>query len=104
MGIQKQINATRHFTRYKNKTMFQNAKHYIIIIAISLLVGATIMFAWSNKTIEQQIEEHNQEILTDCLTKARVQKTAKEILEYASNCNKDLLTKISTPRPVETIT
>jgi type II secretory pathway pseudopilin PulG len=81
-----------------------NAKHYIIIIAISLLIGATITFAWSNKTIEQQIEEHNQEVLTDCLTKARVQKTTKEILEYASNCNKDILTTISTPRPVETIT
>lgn len=81
-----------------------NAKHYIIIIAISLLVGATITFAWSNKTIEQQIEEHNQAVLTDCLTKARIQKTAKEILEYASNCNKDILTNISTPRSVETIT
>jgi hypothetical protein len=75
----------------------QNAKHYIIIIAISLLVGATITFAWTNKTIEQQIEEHNQTVLADCLTKARVQKTAKEILEYASNCSKDILTTISTP-------
>jgi hypothetical protein len=81
-----------------------NAKQYLLIIVISLLVGATITFAWTNKTIEQQIEEHNQAVLADCLTKARIQKTAKEILEYAGNCNKDILTTISTPRSMETIT
>lgn len=81
-----------------------NEKHYIIIIAVSLLIGFGVSYAWNNQTLSEMVEEHNQQILSDCLTKARIQKTAKEILEYASNCNKDILTNISTPRSVETIT
>lgn len=81
-----------------------NVKNYIIIIAVSLLIGFGVSYAWNNQTLSEMVEEHNQQILSDCLTKARIQKTAKEILEYASNCNKDILTNISTPRSVETIT
>ena len=81
-----------------------NAKTYITLIAVSLLVGATISYALTNKTIEQQIEEQNTAILQDCLSKARVKEVPSEILESASHCNKDLLTNISTPRSVETIT
>lgn len=82
----------------------QNAKHYIFIIIASLLIGAVTTYSWNNQTLSEMVEEHNQQILSDCLTKARIQKTAKEILEYASNCNQDILTNISTPRSVETIT
>tara|TARA_R110000868_G_scaffold113314_3_gene304228 strand:+ start:12661 stop:12912 length:252 start_codon:yes stop_codon:yes gene_type:complete len=82
----------------------QNAKHYIIIIAVSLLIGATISYALTNKTIEQQIEEQNTAILQDCLSKARVKTLPSEILEYASYCNKNLLKSIQSPRSVETIT
>lgn len=83
--------------------MLTNAKHYIIIIAVSLLIGFGVSYAWNNQTLSEMVEEHNQQILSDCLTKARIQKTAKEILEYASNCNKDILTNLSAPRSVETI-
>lgn len=84
--------------------MLTNAKHYIIIIAVSLLIGFGVSYAWNNKTLSEMVEEYNQQILSDCLTKARIQKTTKDILEYASNCNKDILTNLSTPRSVETIT
>lgn len=80
-----------------------NVKTITIILA-SLLIGAVTTYSWNNQTLSEMVEEHNQQILSDCLTKARIQKTAKEILEYASNCNKDILTNLSTPRPVETIT
>lgn len=80
-----------------------NVKTITIIIA-SLLIGAVTTYSWNNQTLSEMVEEHNQEVLADCLTKARIQKTAKEILEYASNCNKDILTNLSTPRSVETIT
>jgi len=81
----------------------QNVQKYAftsIIIAISSSIAT---YAWNNQTLSEMVEEHNQQILSDCLTKARIQKTAKEILEYASNCNKDILTNISTPRSMETI-
>lgn len=76
----------------------------ITIILTSLLIGAITTYSWNNQTLSEMVEEHNQQILSDCLTKARIQKTAKEILEYASNCNKDILTNLSTPRSMETIT
>lgn len=74
-----------------------NVKNYIIIIAISLLVGFSISYAWNNKTIEQQLEEQNTAILQDCLTKARMKEVPSEILESASHCNKDLLKTIYSP-------
>lgn len=82
----------------------QNVQKYAftsIIIAISSSIAT---YAWNNQTLSEMVEEHNRQVLENCLTKARIQKTAKEILEYASNCNKDILTNISTPRSVETIT
>jgi len=74
-----------------------NAKTYLILIAVSLLVWATISYAFTNKTIEQQIEEQNTAILQDCLSKARVKEVPSEILESASHCNKDLLKTIYSP-------
>lgn len=84
--------------------MLTNAKQYIFIIAVSLLIGAVTTYSWNNQTLSEMVEEHNQQILSDCLTKARIQKTAKEILEYASHCDKSILTTISAPRSMETIT
>ena len=75
----------------------QNAKTYLIIISLSLLVGFSISYAWNNKTIEQQLEEQNTAILQDCLTKARMKELPSEILESASHCNKDLLKTIYSP-------
>ena len=82
----------------------QNAKQITTIAILIAITSSIATYAWNNQTLSEMVEEHNQQILSDCLTKARVQKTAKEILEYASNCNKDILTNISTPRSVETIT
>jgi len=84
--------------------MTYNVQELTIIIVASLLIGAVTTYSWNNQTLSEMVEEHNQQILSDCLTKARIQKTAKEILEYASNCNKDILTNLSTPRSMETIT
>jgi hypothetical protein len=84
--------------------MLNNAKQITTIAILIASISSLATYAWTNKTLSEQVEEHNQEVLADCLTKARIQKTAKEILEYASNCNKDILTTISTPRSVETIT
>lgn len=81
-----------------------NAKQITTIAILIAITSSIATYAWNNQTLSEMVEEHNQQILSDCLTKARVQKTAKEILEYASNCNKDILTNISTPRSVETIT
>jgi len=75
----------------------QNAKQYLFIIAISLLVGFSISYAWNNKTIEQQLEEQNTAILQDCLSKARMKQVPSEILEATSHCNKDLLKTIYSP-------
>ena len=77
--------------------MIQNVKQYLFIIAISLLVGFGISYAWNNKTIEQQIEEQNTAILQDCLSKARMKQVPSEILEATSHCNKDLLKTIYSP-------
>lgn len=84
--------------------MNKNAKQITTIAILIAITSSIATYAWNNQTLSEMVEEHNQQILSDCLTKARVQKTAKEILEYASNCNQDILTNISTPRSVETIT
>jgi uncharacterized protein YneF (UPF0154 family) len=75
----------------------QNAKQYLIIISLSLLVGFSISYAWNNKTIEQQLEEQNTAILQECLSKARMKQVPSEILEATSHCNKDLLKTIYSP-------
>lgn len=72
-----------------------------IIIAITSSIAT---YSWNSQTLYEMVEEHNRQVLENCLTKARVQNTAKEILEYARNCNKDILTNISTPRSVEVVT
>lgn len=82
----------------------QNVQKYAFTSILIAITSSIATYAWNNQTLSEMVEEHNQQILSDCLTKARIQKTAKEILEYASNCNKDILTNISTPRSVETIT
>lgn len=84
--------------------MNKNAKQITTIAILIAITSSIATYAWNNQTLSEMVEEHNQQILSDCLTKARIQKTAKEILEYASNCNQDILTNISTPRSVETIT
>lgn len=84
--------------------MLTNAKQITTIAILIAVTSSIATYAWNNQTLSEMVEEHNQQILSDCLTKARVQKSSKEILEYASNCNKDILTNISTPRSVETIT
>lgn len=84
--------------------MLTNAKQITTIAIIIAITSSIATYAWNNQTLSEMVEEHNQQILSDCLTKARIQKSSKEILEYASNCNKDILTNISTPRSVETIT
>ena len=84
--------------------MLTNAKQVTTIAILIAITSSIATYAWNNQTLSEMVEEHNQQILSDCLTKARIQKTTKEILEYASNCNKDILTNISTPRSVETIT
>lgn len=90
-------------TRYKYNIMnnVQKLTLWAIIIAIT---SSLATYSWNSKSIAEMVEEHNRQVLENCLTKARIKKTAKEILEYASNCNKDILTNISAPRSVETIT
>lgn len=75
----------------------QNAKTYLIIIAISILIWVGITYWLNNKTIEQQLEEQNATILQDCLSKARVKEVPSEIMESASHCNKSLLKTIYSP-------
>ena len=81
-----------------------NAKQITTIAILIAITSSIATYAWNNQTLSEMVEEHNQQILSDCLTKARIQKTTKEILDYASNCNKDLLTNLSTPRSVEVVT
>ena len=83
--------------------MLTNAKQITTIAILIAITSSIATYSWNNQTLSEMVEEHNQQILSDCLTKARVQKSSKEILEYASNCNKDILTNLSTPRSVETI-
>lgn len=82
----------------------QNVQKYAFTSILIAITSSIATYAWNNQTLSEMVEEHNQQILSDCLTKARIQKTAKEILDYASNCNQDILTNLSTPRSVETIT
>lgn len=87
---------------YKYNTM-TNVQTITLAISIALISGIAT-FAWNNKTLSEQVEEHNIEVLEECLTKARSKTTSDEILRATKNCNEDILTNISTPRSVETIT
>lgn len=85
---------------YKYNTM-TNVQTITLAISIALISGIAT-FAWNNKTLSEQVEEHNIEVLEECLTKARSKTTSDEILRATKNCNEDILTRITTP--VETIT
>ena len=73
-----------------------NVQTITLAITIALISGIAT-FAWNNKTLSEQVEEHNIEVLENCLSKARSKTTSDEILRTAKNCNQDILTKIKEP-------
>ena len=87
---------------YKYNTM-TNVQTITLAISIALISGIAT-FAWNNKTLSEQVEEHNIEVLEECLTKARSKTTSDEILRATKDCNENILTKISKPKSMENIT
>ena len=73
-----------------------NVQTITLAITIALISGIAT-FAWNNKTLSEQVEEHNIEVLENCLSKARSKTTSDEILRATKNCNQDILTKIKEP-------
>jgi len=81
-----------------------NNAQTITLAIIIALISSIATYSWNNQTISEQVEEHNIQVLENCLSKARAKTTSNEILRATKDCNENILTKISKPKSMENIT
>jgi hypothetical protein len=70
---------------------------FIVSWIIIATISSITTYAWNNQSISEMVEQNNREALITCLTKARTEKTAEEILQATSYCNSHLFTTVSSP-------
>ena len=70
-----------------------NVKNYIIIIAISLLVGFSISYAFTDSP-EIRIEKENKKAIRECLSSIDYESTSNQILRATETCSQLELKKI----------
>lgn len=74
----------------------QNAKTYLIIIALSLLVGFSISYAFTDSP-EVRIEKENKQAIRECLSSIDYESGTTEIQKATTACGKLELKRIIDP-------
>jgi len=73
--------------------MFTNAKQYLLIIAVSLLVGFGVSYAFTDSP-EIRIEKENKKTIRECLSSIDYESTPDKIQSSAKSCSQLELKKI----------
>ncbi len=73
-----------------------NAKHYIFIIAISLIIGFSISYAFTDSP-EIRIEKQNKKAIRECLSRIDYESWTTEIQKATTACGKLELKRIIDP-------
>jgi hypothetical protein len=72
----------------------QNAKQYLLIIAISLLIGFGVSYAFTDSP-EIRIEKENKKAIRECLSRIDYESTSNQILLATETCSKLEIKKIT---------
>ncbi len=80
--------------------MLQNAKHYIIIIAVSLLIGFGVSYAFTDSP-EIRIEKENKKSIRECLSSIDYESWTTEIQKATTACWKLELKRIIDPNKID---
>lgn len=74
--------------------LMNNAKQYLFIISISLLVGFGISYAFTESP-EIRIEKENKQAIRECLSRIDYESTSNQILRATETCSKLEIKKIT---------